>query len=69
MDGLLAPLAPFIVAGSLVWVGVAIGIGLLAEKRGSSGLLWFALSIFTTPVVALLLLLIVTPQGGRSGRR
>ncbi len=69
MDGMLAPLAPLIVVGSLLWVGLAVGIGLLAERRGSSGLLWFALAVFTTPIVALLLLLIVTPQGGRSGRR
>ncbi len=62
-------LAPFVILGSLLWVGLAIGIGLLAEKRGSSGPLWFALAVFTSPVVALLLLLILTPQGGTSGRR
>jgi ABC-type proline/glycine betaine transport system permease subunit len=69
MDALLGPLVPFIVLGSVAWVGIAIGIGLLAERRGSSGLIWFALSIFTTPILALLLLLVVTPQGGQSGRR
>ena len=69
MDELLGPFAPFIVVGSVAWVGIAIGIGLLAERRGSSGLIWFALSVFTTPILALLLLLAVTPQGGQSGRR
>jgi ABC-type proline/glycine betaine transport system permease subunit len=69
MDALLGPLAPLIVLGSVAWVGIGIGIGLLAERRGSSGLIWFALSVFTTPILALLLLLVVTPQGGESGRR
>jgi nitrate reductase gamma subunit len=68
MDALLGPLAPFMILGSVAWVAIAIGIGLLAERRGASGLVWFALSVFTTPIVALLLLLAVTPQGGHAGR-
>jgi hypothetical protein len=68
MDALLGPLAPFIIFGSVAWGAIAIGIGLLAERRGSSGLIWFALSVFTTPIIALLLLLAVTPRGGQSGR-
>ena len=55
-------------AAGLLWVGMAVAVGLLGERRGSSGLLWFALSIFTTPVVALILLLILTPRGGMTPR-
>jgi hypothetical protein len=64
-----APLAAFFVIGSVLWVGIAIAVGLLAERRGSSGLIWFAISVFFSPILALLLLLAVTPQGGQSGRR
>ena len=64
---LLEPLAPFIVVGSLLHGSVAVAIGLAAERRGSSGLLWFALSVFVTPVLALILLLILTPRAGRAG--
>ena len=55
-------------AAGLLWVGAAVAVGLLGERRGSSGLLWFALAIFTTPVVALILLLILTPRGGMTPR-
>ncbi len=57
----------FFVAG-LFWVGIAVAVGLLGERRGSSGLLWFALAIFASPIVALILLLIVTQPGGGRGR-
>jgi hypothetical protein len=83
MDALLGPLAPFIVFGGVAWVGIAIGIGLLAERRGSSGLVWFALAVVTTPILAPLLLILaplllilapllllaVAQRGGESGRR
>jgi membrane protein DedA with SNARE-associated domain len=69
MDAQFAVFAPFIIIGGVAWVALAVAIGLLAERRGSSGLIWFALSVVTTPIVALLLLLAVTPQNGPSDRR
>ena len=57
----------FLVTG-LAWVGIAVAVGLLGERRGSSALLWFALAIFASPIVALILLLIVTQPGGGRGR-
>jgi hypothetical protein len=56
-------LAPFIVFGGLFYVGVAVAIGLIAERRGETGVLWFALAIFGTPTLALILLAILTPRG------
>jgi hypothetical protein len=61
---LLGPLAPIIIASSILWVGAGVGIGMLAERRGASGLSWFALAIFATPVLALILLMILTPRDG-----
>ena len=49
---------------SLIWVGFAVWIGSTAERRGYSGLLWFGLAIFTTPVIALVLLALITPRQG-----
>jgi hypothetical protein len=60
---LIESLAPFIVFGSIFDVAVAIVIGLIAERRGETGLLWFALAIFGTPTLALILLAILTPRG------
>jgi hypothetical protein len=60
---LIESLAPFIVFGSIFYVAVAIVIGLIAERRGETGLLWFALAIFGTPTLALILLAILTPRG------
>jgi hypothetical protein len=66
--GLLESLAPVIVIGSIVWVGLAVAIGLLAERRGWRGLPWFALAVFTTPVVAMILMLLLTPNERPGGR-
>jgi hypothetical protein len=44
-------------------VSVAVVVGLIAERRGETGLLWFALAIFGTPTLALILLAILTPRG------
>jgi hypothetical protein len=65
---LMGPLMPIFVASTVLWLCLAVAVGLVAERRGSSGALWFALAVFTSPVVALILLLILTPDGGR-GRR
>jgi hypothetical protein len=65
---LLGTLGPLFILLSVLYVGLAVAVGLYAERRGSSGLLWFALAVFASPLIALILLLIVTPQGGRPGR-
>jgi hypothetical protein len=66
---LMGPLMPIFVASTFVastvlWLSLAVAVGLVAERRGSSGALWFTLAVFTSPVVALILLLILTPDGG-----
>lgn len=58
----------FFLVGSIAWVGLAIAVGLAAERRGYSGLIWFVLSIATTPIVAMILLLAITPRGGPMAR-
>lgn len=60
----LESIAPVVIGGGVLWVGLAIGIGLVAERRGGNGLLWFALAVFLSPLIALILLLIITPRGG-----
>jgi hypothetical protein len=60
---ILSPL--LVIIPSLLWVAFAVWIGLTAERRGYSGLLWFGLAIFTTPIVALVLLALITPRQGQ----
>lgn len=52
------------IVGAVIWVGLSIAVGRLGEQRGSSGLLWFLLAIVTSPLVALILLLLVIPRDG-----
>ncbi len=61
-------LLPLFLVSSLLWIGLAMLVGVLAMRRGSSGALRFLLALFTSPIVAVILLLILTPNDGRGGR-
>ena len=53
------------VASVVFWMGLAVWIGLTAERHGYNALLWFGFAIFATPIFALVLLALITPRGGR----
>ena len=50
---------PVIVVSGTIWVGLSILVGMLALRRRQSGLLFFVLALVTSPLVALVILLIV----------
>jgi len=43
----------------LLWLGIAVVIGVGAKGRGRSGFGWFLLAIFLSPLVAGLLLVVL----------
>jgi hypothetical protein len=43
----------------LLWLGIAIVIGVGAKGRGRSGIGWFVLAIFLSPLIAGLLLVVL----------
>lgn len=49
------------------WIGCIFLVGWVADQRGQSGLGWFLLALLTSPIVAGLLLVLLTPRG--PGRR
>jgi hypothetical protein len=67
-------LSPLFAAGAglafiAFWFGLAVWIGLTAERRGYNALIWFGFAIFATPLLALVLLALITPRGGRDRMR
>lgn len=50
----------------LFWILLAIIIGVVASKKGRSGLGYFTLSILFSPIISLLILLILTLNSGDS---
>ena len=42
------------------YLGLVFLIAWVADQRGQNGALWFLLALFTSPIVAALLLLIIT---------
>jgi MFS-type transporter involved in bile tolerance (Atg22 family) len=54
--------------GGFVWVGLAILVGWVADKRGYTGLWWFLLALIISPFVAGLLLVAIMPRDPRAGR-
>lgn len=64
---LMAPLfvAAVGVASVVFWIGLAVWIGLTAERHGYNTLLWFGFAIFATPIFALVLLALIAPRRGR----
>ena len=53
-------------AGLLVffaWFGLTVWVGLTADRRGYSGLLWYGLGVLLSPIVSLALLALITKRG------
>jgi hypothetical protein len=53
-----------VILTSVFWVGLAVVVGLGADRRGMNGALWFGIAIVTTPLIAALLLLAVADARG-----
>jgi hypothetical protein len=53
--------------GAIAWPCLAVLVGWVADRRGQNGLGWFVLAVLTSPLVAGLLLVLVTPRP--EGRR
>ncbi len=52
--------AIFALVSVIAYLLLVFLIGWVAQQRGQSGPLWFLLALFTSPIVAGLLLLIIT---------
>ncbi len=52
---------------ALVWIVLAVCVGIAATSRGRSGAGWFVLACILSPVIALLLLIAMQPRNGVSG--
>ena len=49
-----------VLVGFTAYLVLVFLIGWVAQQRGQNGALWFLLAVFTSPIVAGLLLLIIT---------
>lgn len=49
------------------WLILAILVGVFASKRGRSGILWFLISILTSPLIGVLILLLCNDLSKESG--
>lgn len=49
----------------LIWLALSIAVGVGATRRGRIGVVWFLISIVTSPLLALLLLLVFPPVAAR----
>ena len=45
----------------LAWLGLAILVGKFATDRGQNGAGWFLLALLTSPLIAGILLILLTP--------
>ena len=45
-----------------LWLGVAVLVGAVAVRKGLSGLFWFALSLFLSPVLTAPFVLLIKPR-------
>lgn len=54
----------FFVLSAFLWVGLAVALGLAADRRGMNGAIWFGIAIVTTPLIGALLLLAFTDARG-----
>jgi hypothetical protein len=43
----------------VIWLGLSVVVGVAASGRGRSGFGWFLLSLFISPLIALLVLLVL----------
>ncbi len=50
----------FVLGALTAYLVLVFLIGWVAQQRGQNGALWFLLAVFTSPIVAGLLLLIIT---------
>jgi hypothetical protein len=46
----------------ILWLALAIIVAILASKRGRSGILWFLISVVISPLIAGLLVLVLSNQ-------
>ena len=51
----------FLLVWGLVYLGLAMLVGRVALRRGQNGAGWFVLALVTSPLVAGLLLVLLTP--------
>lgn len=56
-DGALLFMGIFVVIAIAYFLFIPTCVALVAKKKGRHGLVWFLLSIFINPIVALLLLI------------
>ncbi len=35
----------------IIWIGLCVGVGVFASKKGRNGFLWFIISIFISPII------------------
>jgi hypothetical protein len=50
----------------LFWIGLAVIVALAANSRGRSGLGWFLLALFFSPILALIAVLVIGPGANKA---
>jgi hypothetical protein len=51
----------------IVWTTMAVLVGVVARARGRSGVGWFALSLFITPIFAMIVLVLLPKKPVAAG--